>query len=286
MRDVDLPDIDAAAFAAKYGPWAVIAGASDGTGADFAEQLAEMGLNLLLAARRGDLLDELAGRLRAEHGVETRTLVVDLMRPDAADRMLEASADLDVGLYVSNAGVGDQGVPFIDADLDAAKRVIALNVETLTAALHGFGRRLRDRGRGGIVVMSSSAALGGRPYFAMYSATKGYGLLLAESLWAELRPEGVDVVAVVSQAMTTPTMLRGRAGQTIPDGYAYRPADVARAGLASLGVSPLFVFGDQAGKDVPEQILDDRLRRLRMGEEWVERYREAQARAAGEAAGV
>src|SRR5271154_4979968 len=87
----------------KYGPWAVIAGASEGTGAEYARQLAALGIHCLLVARRTEPLRQLARELEDRYHVQTRALSVDLSTPDAAQRMRSAAADIEVGLYVSNA---------------------------------------------------------------------------------------------------------------------------------------------------------------------------------------
>ena len=90
-------------FAVRYGKWAIVAGASEGLGAAFAACLAERGLHLLLIARRAELLGRVAGRLREQHGVETRCLALDLADPRLSEVITEATADLDVGLLVYNA---------------------------------------------------------------------------------------------------------------------------------------------------------------------------------------
>lgn len=259
-------------FAEKYGPWAVIAGASDGTGAAFAEQIAATGGNVVLIARRQPELEKLGARLAAQYGVEYRVLVLDLTQPDAAKQILDACEGLDVGLFIMNAGIGDPPGAFVDSDLESCRVAVSLNVEFVMHTMHGFGARLRDRGRGGMLLMSSSAALGGRPYLALYSATKSFGLFLAESLWGELGPEGVDVLGVVAQATATPTMIRRRGG-VVPEGLAYRPEDVARVALATLGTKPILVFADAAGNDIPDVIESERRRRLDKNIAWVTEYR-------------
>jgi len=262
MSEIEIPDIDRTAFAAAYGPWAVIAGASDGTGAEFAEQLAAMGINVVLAARRGELLEELGSRLARQHGIEYRALVVDLTAPDAAQRLLDGSADLDVGLYVSNAGVLYPHSTFLGAEPDHLRRFIAMNVLTLTDVLYGFAGRFRERGRGGILFVGSGAALGGSSHLAMYGATKAFGQVLAEALAAELEPEGVDVLAVLAPAMTTPSMVRARNG-VVPEGYGYTPHDSAAVMLAALGRQTVLGFGE-----AQEQIAAQRAAHLVQSREW------------------
>src|SRR5262249_51741774 len=118
-------------FSEQYGPWALIAGASEGLGAAFADECARRGCNVILVARRETLLDETAVRLRDAHGIETRTVVADLGRGDIGDVLSGATDGLDVGLFVYNAAFAPQG-PFVDVPLDDHLRGVAMNVTTPT----------------------------------------------------------------------------------------------------------------------------------------------------------
>src|SRR5260370_25018346 len=174
---------DLAQFRAKYGPWAVISGASDGTGAAYARELAAKGLNLVLIARRLQPLQTLATDLERAFGVQTRTASIDLYQPGAGARVLAAADGLEVGLYVSNAGADTNGVMFLDAPLDAWRSLINRNVNVVVEAVYGFAGPMRARGRGGLILMSSATALGGQAGVAIYSSTKAFDLNFAESLW-------------------------------------------------------------------------------------------------------
>ena len=182
-------------FASRYGPLAVVTGASSGIGAEFARQLAARGLGLVLCARRKDLLDALAAEIRAAHGVEVVTVELDLARPDFMPVLEAAIGGRDVGLLVSNAGFGDKG-PFIESDLATQLRMLDTNCRAPLVLAHAFGRRFVARGRGGIVFTSSTAAFQGLPFSSHYAATKGYDLQLAEGLWYELLDKNVDVLAL------------------------------------------------------------------------------------------
>lgn len=196
-------------FADRYGRWAVVAGASAGLGAAFAENAASHDLDVVLVARRQHALDETADDLRARHGGEVRTIVADLAEADAAARILEATDDLEVGLFVYNAAAAPQG-PFVEVALGEHLQNIAVNVTTPTVLAHAYGSRMVDRGRGGIALVSSMAALQGTKVFATYAAAKSYELILAEGLWDELRDHGVDAIAYVVGATATPTFLESR----------------------------------------------------------------------------
>ncbi len=235
----------------RYGAWGVIAGGSDGTGACFADEVAASGINLLLVARRPEPLEALAAELRRKYGVEVRTLSLDLNAPDAARRMAEAAKDLEVGLYISNAGAEKGGHYFHDTPWETIQGLIARNVLTATAACHHFGGLMRARGRGGIVLMSSGAGLGGQPRVAAYSAVKAFVLNLAESLWSELGPSGVDVIGIAAPIMETPTLRATLGDMQIPD--IFDPGDVARNALVRLPSGCSYIYSIDGSQEASEQ---------------------------------
>jgi uncharacterized protein len=236
------PALNAERMRAKYGPWAVIAGASEGTGAEYARQLAAAGIHCLLVARRIEPLETIARELTGRHKVEARVLSVDLSAPDAAQRMKEAAAGLDVGLYVSNAGADSTGLHFLDVPLERSHRLINMNVRTVVDAVYAFAPAMKSRGRGGIVLMSSGAALGGQPRLAMYSGTKAFELNFGESLWIELRKFGVDVLTVAAPAMDTPVLREALAARNLKPQGVYDPKDVVKIALQYLPAGPSYVF--------------------------------------------
>ena len=233
-------------FRARYGEWAVIAGGSDGLGAAFAHGLAARGLNCLLVARRQAALDTVAAALRRDHGVEARTLSLDLGADDAAGRLEEATADVDLGVVVFNAGAEATGAPFLDAPFAEWRTLIDRNILFLTQALYGFGRRMRTQARGGLIVVGSEAAFGGGARGAMYTASKGYALNLCESLWAELGPYGVDMLTLSFKIADTPTLraVLARKGIPIELTGAVPPATLAQATIAALGNGPILNFDE------------------------------------------
>jgi len=236
------PSVSAEHTRAKYGPWAVIAGASEGTGAEYARQLAALGIHCLLVARRKAPLQQLAQELTDTHRVQTRVLSIDLSTPDAAQRMKSAAADIEVGLYVSNAGADPAGQYFLDVPLEQSHRLINMNVYTVVNAVHAFAPPMKARGRGGILLMSSGAALGGQPRVAVYSGTKAFEVNFGESLWIELRKFGVDVLSVAAPAMDTPVLRAALAARNLKPEGVYDPKDVVRTALQHLPVGPTYVF--------------------------------------------
>ncbi len=217
-------------FRERYGPWAVVTGASDGIGREFAVRLAERGINVLLAARRKELLDTLASELSERFGVQTAVVSGDLANPSSIDDLVARTRDLDVGLLVAAAGFGTSG-PFVDANLSEELGMIDVNCRAVAALSHAFGRRFVDRKRGGIVFMSSLVAYQGVPRAANYAASKAYVQSFAEGLRLELKPLGVDVIA------SAPGPIRSgfaaRASMTL--GLAQTPREVAGETLARLG---------------------------------------------------
>ncbi len=215
---------------ARYGPWAVVTGASEGIGRAIARELAEAGIHLVLVARRGEVLAELASDFGC-FGIETRIIAVDLAAPRGYEAVIADTADLDVGLLVASAGYGSTG-PFVDSDLDTELGMIDLNCRALAALSHHFARRLVARKRGGLILLSSVLAFQGVPRVANYSATKAYVQSLAEGLHVELAPFGVDVLA--SAPGPTKSGFSQRSGMKMADA-ALSPTVVARVTLAALG---------------------------------------------------
>lgn len=214
----------------RYGPWAVVTGASEGIGRAFADHLAQRGLNLVLVARRGAILEDMAGRYGGEHGIDVRVLAADLSQSAGPDALADVTAALEVGLVVAAAGYGRSG-PLIDSDIDDELRMIDVNCRSVLSTAAHFGRRFAGQRRGGIILLSSLFAFQGVPRAANYAATKAYVQSLAEGLRIELAPFGVDVVA--SAPGPVQSGFARRADMRM--GLAAPTAEVARATLAALG---------------------------------------------------
>src|SRR5829696_10384716 len=128
----------------KYGPWAVIAGGSEGVGAEFARMLAEDGFNLVLIARKPGPLEETALRCR-ELGVEVRALSLDLLDPESVLRIAEHTSDVEVGLLIYNAGASTCNEPFLEAGMAQFQKVIDLNMSRMLDLVQHFGRPMVGR---------------------------------------------------------------------------------------------------------------------------------------------
>jgi short-subunit dehydrogenase len=227
-------------FVNKYGPWAVVAGASEGLGAEYGRQLAARGLSVLLIARRAAALDELAAEIRGQNAVQVRTAAIDLADPDLANKLRAATDGLEVGLVVYNAAYSTIG-EFLTQDLDSALKTIDVNCRGPVIFAHLYGRAMATRRRGGIILMSSFAGGQGSPLIATYAATKAFNLVFGEGLWDELGRAGVDVLVCRAGATRTPNYARSQARGG--DFLLTDPPPVVQKTLDSLGRRPTMIPG-------------------------------------------
>jgi len=233
-----------AAVSSTYGPWGIVAGGSDGVGVAFAHGMASRGINVVLVARRIPVLEAAAEDIRTQHGVEVRTAALDLGAPGALAELEGVTSDLEVGLLVYNAGADARSVAFLDRDLGTHLELVRRNCTAVLEAAHRFGAPMVTRGRGGMVLVTSGAAWAGGATLATYGATKAFDLILAESLWAEWRRSGVDVLGLVLGRTDTPSHRRMReaAGESYGGDLA-DPVDVAEEALTHLADGPTWICG-------------------------------------------
>lgn len=184
----------------KYGSWALVTGASRGMGAEFARQLADRGFNIVLAARKKHLLESLATELEEKHNIKTRVIIVDLSETEAADAIIEATNDIQVGLLINNAMMMMAGA-FVKHDLNDEINMLNVNITTPLRLTHYFGTQMRERGSGGIIFVASIAGYNSMPYMANYIAAKSYLVSFGEALYHEFKKEGVDIL-VLSPGLT------------------------------------------------------------------------------------
>ena len=230
-------------FATKYGPWALITGASEGTGAAFAHRLVDAGLKVILVARREGPLASLAEEIKAKGG-ECITASVDLSAPDAVDRIIDAAGDREVGLLITNAGADPNGSMFLDNDVANWDKLVTMNVNTTMRLTHHFGQGMKARRRGGMILVGSGACYGGLAGLPVYCASKAFVLCLAEGLWAEFRHFNVDVLNLILGRTDTPAhrKILEESGQPIPTDMA-TAEEVAEVGLRQLPHGPIWNWG-------------------------------------------
>ena len=230
-------------FREQYGPWAIVAGASEGLGATYAEQLASKGLHVFLIARREDKLKQLAQKLIEKHHIQVQTLALDLSLSTSPETILQAVQGLDIGLLVYNAAFSAVGA-FQNRSLDDHIREVDTNIRTPLALIHSLGIQMLARKKGGILLMSSLSAFQGSAFISNYAATKAYSIMLAEGLWDEWRQQGVDVLVCIASAIRTPNYLASAPQQTSNVANAtLEPEVVAKEALAALGKQPYVIPG-------------------------------------------
>jgi uncharacterized protein len=238
-------------FAQRYGPWALVAGASDGVGAAFADALAQRGLNVVLLARRQAVLDEVAEDIRDRHGVETRTLAIDLAAPGASAAVASATADLEIGFLVYCAGADPDFRHFLSNSIEAAEAMVQRNCVVPMQLCHHFAAPMVGRGRGGIVVFGSGAGFVGGPSMVAYGASKAFDMVFAEALWSELHGKGVDVIGLILGKTDTPALRklehqRGTlASEDETPADAVPVSDVIDEAFANLTNGPTVLVGEQ-----------------------------------------
>ena len=179
----------------KYGGWALVTGSSQGIGKGFARRLAGEGFNVVLSARRTEILEATATELRDEFGVETRTLALDMTRPGAIEQLKDFVVDIEIGVLVNNVAFSKPAA-FLDLSEDNISKQIYCNVEVVAKLSNHFGKLMKERNRGAIINVSSRTGEIAMPYFAMYCATKSFISILTESLWFELKDTDVDVLVI------------------------------------------------------------------------------------------
>ncbi len=217
-------------FTKKYGPWAVVTGASEGIGKEFAVLLAANQLNLVLVARREALLEQLAAELQNRHNIDTLVIGADLATVDGVNQVHDATLTLDVGLLVANAGFGNTGT-FIDIPIEKEIDMLNVNCRAVLLMSHHYGQRFATRKRGGLILLSSIVAFQGVAQSANYAATKAYVQTLSEGIRAELAPHHVDVLASAPGPVETGFATRA----DMQMGAALKPATVAAETLKALG---------------------------------------------------
>jgi short-subunit dehydrogenase len=229
-------------FLQRYGPAALVTGASSGIGEAFAVLLARGGFDLVLNGRRKDRLDKLAARLRDHEGVNVTLCCEDLSTADGPQRLAAACIDLDIGLLVSNAGFGLKGA-HQDNDPARLQDMLMLNCHAPMQLTRLFIPALLDRGQGGIIITSSVEGLMGFPYSSPYAASKAFCNSLAEGLWGELSGQGIDVLALCPGSTRTEALaLQGFDAQQMEN--LMLPEEVAAQAIAQIDKGPIHIAGD------------------------------------------
>ncbi|BEL02590.1 hypothetical protein Q0Z83_007810 [Actinoplanes sichuanensis] len=227
---------------------ALITGAGTGIGLAIASRMAADGRNLILVGRDGARLDETARRLRTEHGVEVRTVPLDLSRPDAPAELAARTADIEVDVLINNAGVAHVGT-VAGIDPGRIRETVEVNATALAETTARFLPAMLARGRGAVINIASTAAYTPAPWNAAYAASKAFVLSFTRALAIETEGTGVRVVAVSPGAVETPMNPGHFRGKRRPEQVAGTVMAALRGRTASavvdgrLYAAQVFVFG-------------------------------------------
>lgn len=226
----------------RYGPWCLVAGASTGIGKSFSEQLANKGFNLVMLALPGSGLSELADGLADRYAVQTQIIELDLAAADLVDTIAPITGELDIGLliYVAcHSVIGE----FTSTPLNDKLKIIDVNVKGPIRLISHLTPFLEKREKSGIILMSSMSGWQGTAMVSTYAASKAFTTNLAEGLWTELAPKGIDVLALVAGATHTPTFDRLTPVNKQQSVFPMQADEVVREALANLGRKPTHIAG-------------------------------------------
>lgn len=215
--------------------WALVTGASSGLGREFARALASRNYNLVLVARRGEPMQVLAAELRQQHGVEVVVEPIDL---SAAGSPLDLQNRLDArgvepSILINNAAFGLSG-EFLTQNAEHLRKMLNLDVLSLTELTHLFGKRMADRGKGHILLVASLAAYQPDPLLAAYGAAKHFVLALGVALHIELAPRVTVTVCSPGLMDTEFNEVSGFRPKASLRPSIVSPAKVAEAGLKAM----------------------------------------------------
>lgn len=233
------PATDFSRYGAKKGKWAVVTGASDGLGKEYALQLAGRGLNVVLVSRTESKLEQLAQEIQTTHGVSTKVVAFDAATdlPENYIKLEQAVAGLPVSVLINNVGQSHSiPVPFLETDVQELTNIITINNTatlkiTQTVAPVIAKTVATDKSvRGLVLTMGSFGGLLPTPYLAVYSGSKAFLQQWSAALAGELKPQGIDVELVLSYLVTSAMSKVRRTSWTIPSAKAF-----VKSALASVG---------------------------------------------------
>jgi short-subunit dehydrogenase len=226
-------------FKQKYGSWGLVAGASYGLGNAYSEALAQRGLNLVLLARGQEQLETTADSLKKKYSVEVICHAVDLADFEKTKNII-TNLNVPIGLFVYNAAYAPIGL-FSTINEEQLSTAVDVNVKTPLLLAKLLSVPMIQRGKGGIVLMSSLTGCQGSPRLQTYAATKAFNAILAEGLWKELKPYGIDVIGCIAGAILTPGYQQAEKYKQAPG--ILTPEKVVRKTLKALGKKPIIVPG-------------------------------------------
>jgi short-subunit dehydrogenase len=227
----------------KYGPVALVAGASEGIGASFATYLASAGIDLVMVARRREPLEELAVKLEKKYNIKATCIQCDLSHPEATKEVSEALNGKEINILVYNAALSFIG-PFTSVSPGEQSAAARVNMFTPLNMVRLFGEKMLERRKGAIILMSSLAGFQGSGFLSLYAATKAFNRILAESLWYEWKNTGVDIIGCCAGATATPGYLNTSPEKTgIFTPRVLDPSEIPPECFGKLGRYPSWITG-------------------------------------------
>ena len=259
----------------KYGPVALVAGASEGLGAAFSRFLAGQGMDLVLIARRAEPLEKLAGELRQTFSVSVDCISCDLAGTNATEEILQELKGKEINLLVYNAAISYIR-PFEKNTAEQNLNLARANMITPMNLVLALGKSMLKNKKGAVVLMASLAGFQGSGYLAAYASSKAFNRVLAESLWYEWKDRGVDVIACCAGATLTPNFVESKPEKT--SFFAPRiqkPEEVVQECMDQLGKKPSFIpgFGNRLASFMMQKLFPRKMAINIMGDTTRKMYR-------------
>jgi len=259
----------------KYGSLALVAGASEGIGAAYAEYLAKEGIDLILVARRKEPLEQFAAMLKEKYQINADYICCDLASTNAAQELHSALQGKEINLLVYNAALSYIG-PFEKNSIEHHNQIAQANMLTPLNLLQLFGSEMLNKGKGAIILMASLAGFQGSGFLSVYAASKAFDRVLAESLWYEWKDKGVDVIACCAGATATPNFIDTKPEKT--SFFAPRvqePVEVVEECFKHLGKRPSFITGtgNKVASFIMQKLMPRKMAIMIMGDTTKKMYR-------------
>lgn len=229
-------------FKEKYGPWALITGATSGIGEAISHEIASRGVNIVLVARKTVELESKSSALREKYKIDTKTISADLASEDGIEKVKTSTNGISVGLLVIAAGLEVNGA-FEKNDLQRELKVVQININATLHLTHHFSAKMVSVGKGGIIMVASLSGHMPNPYFANYAGTKAYLINFGASLYGELKPKGVDVTVLSPGLTNTPMTKDNGVDWSKTPMQAMSPEKVARTAVNALGKKLIAIPG-------------------------------------------
>lgn len=231
-------------FKEKYGPWALITGATSGIGEEIAKEIASRGINIVLVARKTDELELKSSALKTKYNINTKTISADLSTNEGIEIIKSSTNELSIGLLAISAGLEVNGA-FEKNDIQKELKVVQININATLLLTHHFSKKMVDNSKGGILLVSSLSGHMPNPYFANYAGTKAYVLNFGASLYGELKPKGVDVTILSPGLTSTPMTKDNGVDFSKTPMQSMSPKDVAKTGVNALGKKMIAIPGNK-----------------------------------------